>query len=142
VTEILPPAGADFGDRVRRRLREERVIWLTTTSADGTPQPNPVWFLWQAPRQVLVFSLVNAARLRHVAARPRVSLNLNSDGGGNIIVLAGTARLAPEIPPPHKHDAYVAKYERDMIRICKTLEAFTERYGAAIEITIKKVRGR
>ena len=31
-----------LGDRVRRRLSEAKVIWLTTTSADGTPQPNPV----------------------------------------------------------------------------------------------------
>ena len=32
-----------FGDRVRRRLRDAELIWFTTTSADGTPQPNPVW---------------------------------------------------------------------------------------------------
>ncbi len=35
-----------FGARVAQRLREEHLIWLTTVGADGTPQPNPVWFLW------------------------------------------------------------------------------------------------
>ncbi|MFQ5612516.1 MAG: hypothetical protein ACE5H9_10325 [Anaerolineae bacterium] len=35
----------EFGLRVARRLREERIIWLTTLRADQTPQPSPVWFL-------------------------------------------------------------------------------------------------
>ena len=43
---VLPDAGTPFGDRVRERLVDEQVIWLTTVGADGTPQPNPVWFLW------------------------------------------------------------------------------------------------
>ena len=30
-----------FGERAQRRLRDERLAWLTTTSADGTPQPVP-----------------------------------------------------------------------------------------------------
>jgi hypothetical protein len=41
-------AGVTVGaeDRVAQRLREDAVIWLTTVAANGTPQPNPVWFLW------------------------------------------------------------------------------------------------
>ena len=30
-----------FGQRAQRRLREEKVAWLITTSEDGTPQPSP-----------------------------------------------------------------------------------------------------
>jgi predicted pyridoxine 5'-phosphate oxidase superfamily flavin-nucleotide-binding protein len=41
----LPDSGTAFGERVRRRLREEQVIWITTVGKDGTPQPNPVGFL-------------------------------------------------------------------------------------------------
>lgn len=37
------PSGA-LGERVRRRLRDEHII--STVGADGTRQPNPVWFLW------------------------------------------------------------------------------------------------
>ena len=36
----------EFGARVERRLREDVIGWLVTVSADGTPQPNPVWFVW------------------------------------------------------------------------------------------------
>ncbi len=35
-----------YGERVRRRLTGEMTIWLTTVGRDGTPQPNPVGFLW------------------------------------------------------------------------------------------------
>ena len=35
-----------FGERVARRLREERLIWLVTIDAHGRPQPSPVWFWW------------------------------------------------------------------------------------------------
>jgi len=41
---VLPDPTTPFGERVARRLREEPVIWFTSTSRDGTPQPNPVWF--------------------------------------------------------------------------------------------------
>lgn len=33
-----------FGRKVKRRLKKEQEIWLTTTDANGTPQPRPVWF--------------------------------------------------------------------------------------------------
>ena len=36
----------DFGARVARRLQNEQVIWITTVRVDGTPQPTPVWFIW------------------------------------------------------------------------------------------------
>ena len=49
------PFGIDtstpFGQRAQRRLREDRLAWLTTTSADGTPRPVPVWFCGTAPRR-------------------------------------------------------------------------------------------
>ena len=69
-----------FGDRVRTRLRDSKVIWLTTVGADGTPQPNPVWFLWDGDSSVLVYNRTDAHRLAHVAAHPQVALHLDGDG--------------------------------------------------------------
>ena len=45
-----------FGERAQRRLREEHVAWLTTTSEDATPQPVPVWFLWDGADSILIYS--------------------------------------------------------------------------------------
>jgi hypothetical protein len=36
----------EFGQRVARRLAEERIAWLSTTDSNGAPQPRPIWFLW------------------------------------------------------------------------------------------------
>jgi predicted pyridoxine 5'-phosphate oxidase superfamily flavin-nucleotide-binding protein len=41
--------------QIAERLAKEQIIWLTTSKADGTPLPNPVWFLWNA-EQFLVFT--------------------------------------------------------------------------------------
>jgi hypothetical protein len=44
----------EIPSQVTERLAKEQIIWLTTT-ADGTPLPNPVWFLWDG-KQFLVFT--------------------------------------------------------------------------------------
>ncbi len=44
---VLPDPSTEFGERVARRLRDEVVAWLTLVDGSGTPQPAPVWFLWE-----------------------------------------------------------------------------------------------
>lgn len=38
-TDALPDETTDFGRRVRERLRDERVIWLTTVGETAPPSP-------------------------------------------------------------------------------------------------------
>ena len=84
----------DFGARVARHLREDRVVWLTTVTPGGAPVPSPVWFLWDGEETVRVFSLPATARMRNLRANPRVSLNFAGDGsGGDIVVLSGRATV-------------------------------------------------
>jgi PPOX class probable F420-dependent enzyme len=144
MSDVLPDPGSDFGQRVRTRLREETVVWLTTIGADGTPQPNPVWFLWREdePDVVLIYNDVKAARLAHIAARPRVALNFHGNGqGGDIIVLTGTAERDDALPAPQDVPDYLAKYAEGMARLGSTPESFSEKYRAPVRITITKVRG-
>ena len=89
MTAVLPATDTPFGERVARRLRDELIIWMTTTGADGTPQPNPVWFIWDGDT-LLVYNRPDAKRLQHVPARPSVSLNFDSDRGGNVVVITGS----------------------------------------------------
>jgi PPOX class probable F420-dependent enzyme len=135
------PAGP-FGEHVQQRLREERVVWLTTVGADGTPQPNPVWFLWEEPATVLVYNRRDAHRLAHIARRPQVSLNFDGDGkGGDIVVLAGTARVVDSRPLPHHHSSYLAKYDAAMARVGGSAAEFAQQYPVAMEIEIRRIRG-
>ncbi len=107
---VIPDS--DFGTRARAGCSDEIVIWLTTTSADGTPQPNPVWFLWEEDADaLLIYNANNAKRLEHVAVRPRVSLHFDGDGrGGDIVVLTGVAEQALDVSSADQNEVYLAKY--------------------------------
>jgi PPOX class probable F420-dependent enzyme len=138
---ILPDPATPFGERVAQRLREELVIWLTTTGADGTPQPAPVWFLWEGER-FLIYTLANAKRLAHIERNPRVALNFDGDGtGGDIIVFTGVARQAPDMAPADQHPAYAEKYRGLIVEEFQTAEKFARGYPVALRITPTKVRG-
>src|SRR5438034_9956157 len=112
---VLPDPTTLFGQRVRARLHDEMVIWLTTVGQDGTPQPNPVWFLWDDDDGFLVYNRADAARMQHVRSRPRVSMSFDGNGkGGDIVVFTGPAEQVEGVPAPHEHPDYLAKYEGAM----------------------------
>ena len=141
MSAVMPDPLTSFGERVERRLREEPIIWLTTTGADGTPQPNPVWFLWDQGT-ILIYSLPDAARLPHIRRNPRVSLNLNSNAqGGDILVLTGDARISADDPPADQVPAYVEKYREAIARSFGTPANFAAKYSVPIRITPTKARG-
>jgi PPOX class probable F420-dependent enzyme len=138
---VIP--NSDFGNRVRDRLRTEEQIWFTTTGADGTPQPNPVWFLWdERDDSVLIYNATHARRLDHVAVRPRVSLNFNSDEhGDDVVVITGVAEQALDVPAVHENDAYLQKYEEGIARIGSNREKFARDYSVPLRVRFAKVRG-
>jgi PPOX class probable F420-dependent enzyme len=141
MTDPLPSADTAFGRRVRERLRDEQVIWLITTGADGTPQPNPVWYVWEEPGSVLIFNRPDAHRLQHVAARPQVSLHFDGNGkGGDVVVLAGSAQRVDEAGAD-QHAAYVAKYDAAMARVSGSAGEFASAYPVPLRVTIGRVRG-
>ncbi len=140
--DLFPDERSEFGQRVRRRLREEHVGWLTTVGGDGTPQPNPVWFWWDEARSLLIYNRADAQRLPHIAVRPRVSLHLNSNTqGDDIVVLVGAAERRADTQPPHEHGGYRAKYESGMVRVSGSAAAFGTAYPVPIAVQIERVRG-
>lgn len=139
-SNVLPDPATPFGERVRARLRDDRVVWLTTVGDDGTPQPNPVWFLWDG-ESLLVYNRATAQRLRHVRTRPRVAVNFNSSAqGGDILVVTGRAVLPEGGPPPHEVPAYVAKYGERMRAISGSPEAFSRAYPVPLRVHPLRVR--
>jgi PPOX class probable F420-dependent enzyme len=138
---VIPDS--EFGSRVRDRLRDEPIIWLTTTSDDGTPQPNPVWFLWEPDADAVLVYCDNAAkRLDHVAVRPRVSLNFEAnERGGNVVVFAGVAEQPVDAPPPNQHEAYVAKFARAIEGLGVDAAQFATKYSVPLRVRLSKLRG-
>jgi PPOX class probable F420-dependent enzyme len=139
--DVLPPADTPFGERVRRRLRDEVFIWFTTVAPDGTPQPNPVWFVWD-DGEVLTYNRQDARRLDHLRGDAQVSLHFNGTArGGDVVVLSGRAERADGEPLPHEMPAYLDKYRDQMIRVSGSLEAFSARYSVPVRVRIRRVRG-
>ncbi len=138
---MLIDTTTEFGARVERRLREEPVIWLTTVRDDLLPQPSPVWFLWDG-ESFLIYSQPNTPKLRNIAGRPRVALNLDGDGrGGNIIVFSGEARIDTNAPPAHQVPAYAEKYRPGIAGIGMTPDQFSQAYSVAVRVRPTAVRG-
>lgn len=139
---VLPDSASAFGRRVAERLETEQVVWIITVAADGTPQPNPVWFVWQPPSAVLIYSRAKAHRLEHIERRPRVALHFDGNArGGDVVVLTGDASVALEEPLPHAHPDYLAKYRASMIRVSGSPQDFGDAYPVPVRIVIDRVRG-
>jgi PPOX class probable F420-dependent enzyme len=143
MTFQLPDPSTPFGERVARRLRDERLIWLTTVDAKGMPQPTPVWFLWDgATSTILIYSRADAKRLAHIQQNPRVALNFDGNGsGGDIIVITGQAQVSSDDPPADQLPTYVEKYRSFIARLYSTPAQFASVYSVALRIHPSTIRG-
>jgi PPOX class probable F420-dependent enzyme len=139
---VVIDEGTEFGARVARRLREEQVVWLTTVTPGGAPLPRPVGFLWDGGDVVSVYSQPGA-RVRNVAANPRVALNFDGDGrGGDVVVLSGVARVDREAPAADALPAWLEKYAAQIEGFGMTPAAYATRFSVPIWIRLTRVDGR
>ncbi len=132
---------SEFGQRAARRLREEKLAWLTTVDSTGTPQPIPVWFLWDGEGSILIYSRPDTPKLRAIARNRRVSVNLDGNGtGGDIVVALGEAAVSDD-PPAHEIPEYVEKYAPLIARNGWTPESFAADYSVPVRVRVARVRG-
>jgi len=134
-----------FGRVAKKHLKNEYFIWLTTVDSAGTPQPRPVWFIWEDD-SILIFSLAKAHKLKHIQENPQVSLHFNTkdvQGDKRVIVFTGTATIDKDCPPANKIRAYLRKYKNGIANLNSpaTPEQFGAEYSVAIRIAPTKLRG-
>jgi PPOX class probable F420-dependent enzyme len=141
VSDILD-LDTEFGSRTERRLREETLGWLVTAGKDGTPQPNPVWFLWDG-EGLLIYSAPDQAKLKNIERNPMVAFHLDSRrDGDDIVIITGEAHIDGTAPPVDRNPPYVAKYQEEIKRIgLFNAEAMALTYSVAIRLTPRKLRG-
>ncbi len=131
----------DIGRRAEKRLREEQVIWLTAVRADGTPQPNPVWFLWDGGT-VLIFTQPESRKVLHIQGNPQVALHFNTDAyGGDVAVISGRAAIENGAPSEAQVEAYIDKYRAGIASLGMTPEVMREAFSMAIRVTPTHLRG-
>jgi PPOX class probable F420-dependent enzyme len=127
--------------KIKRRLREEQIIWLTTVDSHNTPQPRPVWFHWDGD-DILIFSQARAAKVRHIIRNPKVALNFNTDSSGEEVgVMIGEARIQPEALPANRMRNYMRKYRQGLQDIGSTVAEMQAEYPVIILVTLLSLRG-
>lgn len=140
----------EITDQIRHRLTDDTLVWLTTVSPSGRPAPRLVWFIWIAEsaaagpepgphpgggQSCVIYSQPGTAKLRHIAGNDRVTLNFNSnDLGGDAVVLAGRAELAPDLPSAPGIPGLLDKYAALLDAIGMTAEQFTDTYSIPIRV--------
>jgi PPOX class probable F420-dependent enzyme len=125
----------EAGARAERRLREEKIAWLTTVRSDGQPQSVPVWFLWDGA-SFLIYSQPGRQKLRNIGRDPRVGLHLNSnDRGGDVVRVEGKAGILDGFPPASEVGDYVEKYRESIARIGFDPDGFARTYSVALRVT-------
>lgn len=137
----MPDFSTRFGRHASRRLRQEKIIWLTTVDAQKTPQPRPVWFHWDG-RTILLFSERNKAKLRHIARNPRVAVHLNTDEDGeDVVVLVGDAKVLSTPPSPERVKSYLRKYRKGIKDLEMTVAEFRKAFAVPVLVTPRRLRG-
>ena len=131
----------EFGARVERRLREDTVAWLVTAGADGTPEPSPIWFLWDG-QTILIYSRPKVPKVGNIRERPTVAFHFDSDGdGGDVVVLTGKAEVLTRAPGVAENEAYVTKYAELIKGIGYTPETMGAAFSTPIRFTPARLRG-
>jgi PPOX class probable F420-dependent enzyme len=137
---LIDPA-TDFGKKVIYRLNEEEVIWFTTVAGDGTPQPNPVWFLWEG-ESILIYTRPETKKVTNLRQRPRVALHFDAtETGEDVVVFTGEAKIDSSAPPVHENLQYSEKYRLGMAALGSSPEQMGADYTIAIRVRPDNVRG-
>jgi PPOX class probable F420-dependent enzyme len=129
---------AELTQEVSRRLESDRYVWLTTVAKSGQPVPRLVWFFFDG-QDVTVYSMPHAAKIAHISAHPRVSLNLDSDGNGTgTVVVAGEAKVDAVDADPLADEHYQAKYHDYAVSIGMGDE-YLAAFSTRLKISVDKV---
>jgi PPOX class probable F420-dependent enzyme len=129
---------AEFTQEVSERLQSAHYGWLTTVAKSGQPVPRLVWFTFDG-KDITVYSEPNAAKVRHIKAHPRVSLNLDSDGNGSgVVAVGGETTIEAEDADPMQDEAYIAKYA-EVAKQFGFSDEFLSAFSARLKISVDKV---
>lgn len=129
-----------LGQRALQRLKTEYVVWLTTVDSKGSPQPRPVWFVWDG-EAFTIYSRAQAKKVQHIARNPHVSLHFDGGARGeDIQVFLGIAEIVENPVPTNENAAYSEKYGSGIIGLGMTGKSFAKEYAVCIRIKPSRLR--
>ena len=129
-----------LGQRAKQRIETETVIWLTTIDSHDTPQPRPVWFIWDGEAFV-IYSQAKAKKVQHISKNSNASLNFDSgENGEDIQVFLGKAEIVQNPTPANQNTAYMDKYRKGIRGLGYTEQVFAAEYSVAIRVKPTRLR--
>jgi PPOX class probable F420-dependent enzyme len=109
----------ELTERIDRHLTEDQIAWLTTVTPSGRPAPRPVWFIWDGTA-IIVYSVNDGAKLRHIEANDQVAVHFNSSAeGSDVVVISGRAERVADAP---------------ITQMGQTPQWYDDAYGTALRI--------
>ena len=124
----------ELTERIERHLTGDLIAWLTTVTPAGRPAPRPVWFVWDGAA-IIIYSLNQGAKLRHIQANDQVAVHFNSNAdGGDIVVISGRAEFVPDAPPPSQFPGLLDKYAAAISRMGQSAQWYDDEYGVALRV--------
>jgi PPOX class probable F420-dependent enzyme len=124
----------ELTSQIEKHLTSDQIVWLTTVTPSGRPAPRPVWFVWDGTT-VIIYSLPDGAKIRHITANEHVSLNFNcTPGGGDVVVISGRAAVVSAAPLPSQVPGMLDKY-RDAIAAMGYTQEWYDSYNTAVSFT-------
>ena len=125
----------ELTERTERHLTGDQIAWLTTVTPSGRPAPRPVWFIWDGTA-IIVYSLNDGAKLRHIQANDQVAVHFNSSAeGGDVVVINGRAERVADAPIPSQFPGFLDKYAARITQMGHTPQWYDDAYGVALRIT-------
>ena len=131
---------SEFGIRADNLLSCNMIIWFTTVTPEGVPQPNPVWFYWDG-QEITIYSKPESRRIKNITHNPHVSLHLEGAGvmGDNVIVIIGLADMKNEYKKVD--EGYRKKYSSYVQKGGTTWKDLKRNYSIEIKVVPIKIRG-
>lgn len=131
----------EHGQMALNQLENDVVIWFTTVTPNGMPQPNPVWFIWDG-EAVIIWVQPASARLKNFETNRQVSLHFAGDPlATHMTVLTGEAEIDESIGALNENPIHVAKYEARWKQLGMTPAEAAKEYSVPIRVRPTRLRG-
>ncbi|MDQ3988019.1 MAG: pyridoxamine 5'-phosphate oxidase family protein [Actinomycetota bacterium] len=130
----------DIPVEARRRIADDRVVWLTTVTDRGAPAPNPVWFVPDGD-DLVVFTAPGSRKVHNIERRPTVTLHFNSDpAGGDVVIITGEVEMTHD-QAPSGFPGFLDRYESDITGpLDMTVNEIDQTYNTLLRIRPTRVR--
>ncbi|NOZ29820.1 MAG: pyridoxamine 5'-phosphate oxidase [Chloroflexi bacterium] len=99
-------------ERIRRRLQQEKIIWVATVRPNGAPHLTPVWFVWDAESLYICIS-PSSRKARNLAENPQVAVSL--EDGRNAVIVEGMATHATPEEREQVAPLFLSKYDWNIL---------------------------